>query len=186
MNLDSILKLFELAGYLKTLKRTGWVNSNIPAPESVADHSYRTSLMALVLASSVPNVDPTRAALMALIHDLSESVVGDITPFCPAELQIDKKAREIAAIQTMCQDLPKDVSTLIISLFREYEDNATPTAQFVKTIDKLEMVLQASEYEHKFDLPLPSFFSSVEVFMKDIHDPVLLEMFNLIKSKKKF
>lgn len=66
-------------GKLKDLKRKSWVLRKVPNPESVADHSFRTSFMALLLADKL-NLDKNKCVQMALIHDISESLTGDITP----------------------------------------------------------------------------------------------------------
>ena len=80
--------------YVHTLKhtpRTGWVRTGVPEPESIADHMYRTALMALLYAP--PDVDRNRAVAMALCHDLAEAIAGDITPF-DGVTPTDKHARE--------------------------------------------------------------------------------------------
>ena len=68
---------------LKTTPRTGWVNHGVDKPESIADHMYRMSLMAMVAAKSMPELDQNRCVKLALIHDLAEAIVGDITPHDP-------------------------------------------------------------------------------------------------------
>jgi putative hydrolase of HD superfamily len=70
--------LMKHSGKLKELKRTGWVESGILEPESVADHSYRTTLLAMIL-SDQKGLDTLKTVKMALLHDLVESVTGDLT-----------------------------------------------------------------------------------------------------------
>ena len=69
---------------LSVLKRTpkkGWiVKAGIERPESVADHVYRTAMMALVLSFERPDLDKQRLLEMALIHDLAEITVGELMP----------------------------------------------------------------------------------------------------------
>ena len=60
-------------GLLKRQKRTGWVLRGVPLPESVADHSYRMAMLAMIC--SVPGVDSGRAVQIALVHDLAEAHV---------------------------------------------------------------------------------------------------------------
>ena len=52
MDADKILEFFEEAIRLKRMPRSGWIYSGIPLTdvESVADHSYMTTLVALILA----------------------------------------------------------------------------------------------------------------------------------------
>ncbi len=52
MNTDGLIDFIAEAGKLKRIPRTGWVESGVPDPESVADHSFRVALIALVLATS--------------------------------------------------------------------------------------------------------------------------------------
>ena len=75
----SALKFFETIGKLKTLKRTGWVNNDIPLPESVADHMYRMSMICFMVTDPLINKD--RLLKVCMMHDVAEAVVGDITPY---------------------------------------------------------------------------------------------------------
>ena len=72
-----IIKFNKFIGILKTIERTGWVRNNIPHPESVAEHSFRTGILAMLLAKEM-NVDPLKSIKMAPIHDIGESIIGDI------------------------------------------------------------------------------------------------------------
>ena len=67
---------------LKTTKRTGWVMRGVQSPESIADHMYRMSLMGMIASFSDGTLDTNRCIKLALIHDLAEAKVGDITPHC--------------------------------------------------------------------------------------------------------
>lgn len=80
MNLINFLKEI---GKLKKVKRTGWVLRGIKNPESVAEHTYRTTIMAMVLADRFKDklkLDKDKLIQIALIHDIAEARVGDITP----------------------------------------------------------------------------------------------------------
>src|SRR3989339_2211175 len=78
--MEDLIDFLHKVGQLKGLKRTGWVYKNIPDPESVAEHSFRTAILALVLADEL-KADKERLVKMALIHDLAESITGDLTPW---------------------------------------------------------------------------------------------------------
>ncbi|KAF8691266.1 hypothetical protein HU200_040390 [Digitaria exilis] len=113
------------------LKRAGWVKRGVQAPESVADHMYRMGIMALV-AADLPGVDP---------------IVGDITPSdnVPKE---EKSRMEKEALDHMCELLGGGSRAQEIrELWMEYENNASLEAKVVKDFDKIEMILQALEYE---------------------------------------
>jgi putative hydrolase of HD superfamily len=141
---DALLRLFHLAGRLKDTPRAGWGMRGIPSPESVAEHSYRAALMALVLAPRAdPPLDVSRCVALALVHDLAEALVGDITPYDGIGAD-EKRRREDEAMRSLAA-LAGDES--LLALWREYDAAASPEARFVKEMDKLETVFQAAEYE---------------------------------------
>lgn len=140
---DALLRFFHRAGRLKETPRAGWALRGIRDPESVAEHSHRAALLALVLAPAArPGLDVARCVAMALVHDLAESSVGDITPFdgVPPE---EKRRREEGAMRELAS-LAGDHA--VLDLWREYDAAETPEARFVKELDRLETVLQAYEY----------------------------------------
>ncbi|PVZ99246.1 hypothetical protein BB558_004739 [Smittium angustum] len=68
----NILEFFNLVENLKKTKRTGWVNHNIPMPESISDHMYRMAIMAMTINDE--NLDRNRCIKMALVHDMAKLV----------------------------------------------------------------------------------------------------------------
>eukprot|EP00042_Codosiga_hollandica_P036879 m.286100 g.286100 ORF g.286100 m.286100 type:complete len:201 (+) comp54981_c0_seq5:1053-1655(+) len=166
-SLSSTLKFLLTIGRLKTEKRTGWVRSNVHLPESISDHMYRMALIAFACGSR-SGVNTDKCIKMALVHDLAECVVGDITPDCGVTKE-EKQQRELAAMRGLCEMLEPTVAQEFMSLFLEYEAGTSPDAMFVKDIDKFEMVLQAYEYEQAEKRPggLPSFFRSTEGKVRD-------------------
>jgi len=165
-----------MARGLKTTPRTGWVLQRAgPRIESVADHSWRISLMAMVASSPSSQYDTNRCIKLALVHDLAEVTVGDITPHCGVS-DDEKHKQELHAITEMTQKLSlpqtvdvslsssssSNVGNEILELWKEYEEGVTPEAKLVKDMDKLEMILQALEYENdgKNEKSLNGFFDS--------------------------
>ncbi len=146
---------------LKTTPRTGWVRRGVHGVESVADHSWRVALMALVGAEGVPGLDANRAVQIALVHDLAESIVGDIAPGdgVPAE---EKHRREASAMERLEGILGGGTGARVRALWDEYEAGKSPEARFVKDLDKLEMILQAKEYEEEQGTDLSEFFASTQ------------------------
>lgn len=136
----------------------------VPAPESVADHSHRVALAALVAAAGRPEYDGARAVAIALAHDIAEAVVGDIAPGDGVPKAV-KAAKEAAAVDHMAALLGGPSSAAgatIAALWAEYEAGATPEARLVKDCDKVEMLLQAAEYEAAHPgLALTEFFDGV-------------------------
>ncbi|KAF8603779.1 HD domain-containing protein [Ceratobasidium sp. AG-I] len=157
------LAFFHILERLKTQKRTGWIKSRIPGPESIADHMHRMSILAL--CTSDTNLDVSKCVMLAVVHDLAEAVAGDIAPWEAGISKEDKIARERAGMRSMLTDMLHDspAARRIQALWEEYEERTTPEALFVKDLDRLEMALQASEYEKTHcDGPdgLQSFFDS--------------------------
>lgn len=128
-------------------------------PESVADHMYRMGVMAFV-ADYSPGVDRDRCIKMALVHDIAEAIVGDITP-SDGVPKDEKSRREREAINHMCNILGGGSrAEEILELWLEYEENSTLEAKVVKDFDKVEMILQALEYEQEQGTNLEDFFQS--------------------------
>jgi putative hydrolase of HD superfamily len=133
--------LLEALG-LKQLKRAGWLRKGIEAPESVAAHSWGVAW--LVSALCPTSVDRGHAIEMAVVHDLGEVRVGDITPFdgVPAH---EKQVAERAAVDGLSAGLGFS-GTRIVGLWEEFEAQATEEARFVRLCDKLDMALQSVVY----------------------------------------
>lgn len=135
-------RAIELCGRLKQIPRTGWVKNHVSDPESVADHSMRTSFLAMILCP--PSLNRDKVVQMALVHDLAESIISDITPFDGVTVE-DKFARENRAWSEISASLGSDE---LQALWLEMEGGATDEGRFVKQLDKLEMLVQAEEYEN--------------------------------------
>ena len=149
-----VLRFFRLAGRLKATARAGWELRGIGDPESVADHSFRVGLLALVLSRGAdPPLDRERCVAMALVHDLAESIVGDITPYDGISGD-EKNRREREAMERLGAMLGDDG---LLRLWEEYQAAETAEARFVKDLDKLETVLQAAEYEEARGVELAEF-----------------------------
>ncbi|KAK9810309.1 hypothetical protein WJX72_008370 [[Myrmecia] bisecta] len=168
LSATSSIDFLTLVSQLKVTKRTGWVRAGVTGPESIADHMYRMGLMALI--SSPPGVDRDRCVKLAIVHDLAEAIVGDITPSDNVS-KTEKAKREADAMAQIRALLGSEtaVGQEVEHLFQEYEDGATPEAQLVKDFDKLEMILQAHEYETTQNIRLQDFFDSTRgKFQTDI------------------
>ena len=96
------------ANRLKTTPRTGWHQGGVPRPESVADHSHGVSLAALMLADlAAPAADRAKILTVAVLHDLPESVTGDLSLGASRLLPAGAKARaEGAALDELGAGLP--------------------------------------------------------------------------------
>lgn len=149
---------------LKTTKRTGWVMRGVHNPESIADHMYRMSLMSMIASFSNGALDTNRCIKLALIHDLAEAKVGDITPHCGVS-DDDKYTLELTTMEQVKEMLgPMMGGDEILELWKEYEEGSTEEAKLLKDLDKIEMILQAQEYEAEgsHEQSLDQFFTSTE------------------------
>jgi putative hydrolases of HD superfamily len=111
---------------------------------------YRMSIMTM-LAPTTLGLDLVKCMRMALIHDMAEALVGDITPGDNVD-KPDKSRAERDTMEYIAQKLlPKVGSGLtgeaILEIWDEYEGNCTKEAKFVHDVDKLELLMQVLEYE---------------------------------------
>ncbi len=175
VNLILILDFFKTASNLKEIQRQGWVDKlGMTNPESVADHTFAMAIMGMVLSDS-KNYDTEKILKMILLHDLAESVTGDLTP--EQKPKHEKINLENNAFEKIIKNLPSNLEEQYVSLWNEYLKNESTEAIFVHQIDKLEMALQAEIYSQK-NFPeknVKPFFDSAK---KEITDPNLLTLLN--------
>ena len=141
-----IMKFLRAAGRLKRLPRTGWLEAGVESPESVADHSYRTAVLSMVLAD-LHGLDAERAVRMALLHDLDEAEIGDLTPEQKRRRGAEHRGEEDAAMRSILSTLPQPLVERYWSLWTEFREVSSPEAEVVARADRAEMLLQALEYE---------------------------------------
>jgi putative hydrolase of HD superfamily len=160
-DLAGILEFLRNAERLKVVTRSAFTTSG--EQESVAEHTWRLTLMASLLAPHVPGVDPLRLVRMCLIHDLGEAIGGDIpAPEQARRLQdgtsAGKSADERRDLLTLLEPLPGAERADIVALWDEYEAAQTPTARLAKGLDKLETILQHTQghnppgFDYRFNL----------------------------------
>ena len=141
-DLDAILEFLRAAERLKTVARSGWTSQG--HQESVAEHTWRLALMAMLLYGRDSGVDLARLLKMCLVHDLGEALGGDV----PAPLQAaspGKAAREREDLTRLVAPLPAPLRQEITALWDEYEAAATREARIAKGLDKLETILQHTQ-----------------------------------------
>lgn len=143
----SILQFFLMSGRLKGEMRRGWVKKlGISRPESVADHSYRTTLITMLLSDSL-RLDTGRTMRMAVLHDLPEAIVGDAT--LEERSGTHKIDVETKAMEEILGELPEELIALYRAAWNEFVEGATEEARLVRQVDKLEMAIQAWEYANE-------------------------------------
>lgn len=135
--------LFE-AGYLKRLRRSGWLLAGLHDGESVAEHVFRTAVIGFVLAS-LEGANPHKVACLCLFHDIQEARVSDLNPL--TKKYFDQDRAEGMARTELCQALSTRLSHGLSSLFADYSERDTKEAVIARDADLLECILQAYEYK---------------------------------------
>jgi putative hydrolase of HD superfamily len=142
--LTKLLYFFNFVICLKKVRRSGWMfKAGISSAESVADHSFSLSVMAMVF-SDLKGLNTERAVKMAIIHDLAESITGDIMPDKISHSA--KKILENKAMVSILKELPKSLRIEYCQIWNEYVTERSDLSKLVHRLDKLEMILQAREY----------------------------------------
>jgi putative hydrolases of HD superfamily len=140
--LDGVLAFLRAAERLKTVTRSGWTSTG--KAESVAEHTWRLCLMAMVLYGRAEDIDLARLLKMCLIHDLGEAIGGDVP--APAQVAGSPKAgQERADLVSLVEPLPAASRREILELWDEYEAASSPEARLAKGLDKLETILQHTQ-----------------------------------------
>lgn len=140
--LHGVLDFLREAERLKTTHRTAWTSDG--HPESVAEHTWRLCLMAIVLAPEFEGVDVAKLLKICVIHDLGEALGGDI-PAIDQDPGAPKSDSERRDLLTLIEPLPERARTEIVALWDEYEAAASPEARLAKALDKMETILQHNQ-----------------------------------------
>ncbi|MCF7822639.1 MAG: HD domain-containing protein [Candidatus Marinimicrobia bacterium] len=158
-----LISSLEIVYDLKTIPRSGWIQSGIQPGnvESIASHSYGMSILILFLRSRLhaAGIDVERAINMALVHDLAEAITGDYTPVDGIS-SADKHAEESSAFENITNQIQE--KEYLCELWNEFESGETQEARLVKRIDKLDMLVQAYLYEKKYSVNLDSFWENMD------------------------
>ncbi|WP_026526430.1 HD domain-containing protein [Butyrivibrio sp. VCD2006] len=110
--------------------------------ESVAEHSWRISLMAFLLKHEFSDLDIDKVVSMCLIHDLGECFTGDIPTFIKTD---NDREVEDSLLNKWVKSLPEELSKDIAELYEEMDAQETKEAKLYKALDKLEALIQHNE-----------------------------------------
>ena len=135
--------LYEI-GQLKRVKRSGWWIAGIADPESVAEHSFRTAVIAYLLAE-LEGADTERTTFMALFHDAGEARTND--PHRIARRYIDWENGDKKVVEDQSKRLPEIIGDRMIALHSEFEEAHSLEARIARDADLLECLIQAREYQ---------------------------------------
>ena len=177
-----IIKFLTMTGKSKKILRLGWVRENVKDPESVAEHSFRLSVLAMVLADNL-SVDREKLIKMAILHDLGEVVTGDIVWSRGEIIDIKKRAvkekLEREGIEKVFRTIGK--SDEYKKIFEEMIARTSQEAKIFWQLDKLEMALQALEYEKEQNKKLDEFFVNADL---QIYSPPLKKILREILKNR--
>ena len=149
MKPKELLEILSVAEKLKCNTRHCYTSSG--RHESVAEHSWRIALMAMLIAPEFPEADMNKVIRMCLIHDLGEAFTGDIPTFWKTGADTE---REDALFDSWVQTLPEETKAEFTALLAEMNALETLEAKIYKALDKMEAVIQHDESDLSTWLPL--------------------------------
>ena len=149
MKPTELLEILRVAEKLKCSTRHCYTSSG--RHESVAEHSWRIALMAMLIAPEFPEADMNKVIRMCLIHDLGEAFTGDIPAFDKTAADAEK---EDAVFDAWVQTLPESTRLEFTALLDEMNALKTLEAKIYKALDKTEALIQHNESDIATWLPL--------------------------------
>lgn len=142
--ITSILKVLTLAERLKFELRHSYTSSG--RQESVAEHTWRMALMAVLIEPLLKQkIDTARLLKMIILHDLVEAEARDVSALDVLrnpEIKLQKVEKEKQAIENLRAILKETNGQEIYDLFYEFENKETYESKVANALDKLEVQLQ--------------------------------------------
>ena len=184
MNPKEYLNILHIAEKLKDTPRHCTTSKG--RVESVAEHSWRVSLMAFLLKNEFPEANIDKVINMCLIHDLGECFTGDIPTF----VKTDKDRNvEDNLLYNWIDSLPNEVSNEMKLLFDEMNEQKTVESKIYKSLDKLEALIQHNESplntwsENEFELNKKYAFDTVAFskWLSELRQEILNDTLNKIR-----
>lgn len=149
MNVRTLIDFLGVIEKLKCNTRHSWTSSG--RQESVAEHSFRLAVMAMLCKDEYPELNIDKVIKMCLVHDFGEAVTGDI----PSFYKTDKNENEENdAINYLLSLLPDTTQKELSELFSEMSELKTPEAKLYKSLDNAEAVISHNEADISTWLPL--------------------------------
>ena len=149
MTPQELLSILSVAEKLKCNTRHCYTSSG--RKESVAEHCWRTALMAMLLKEDFPDADMDKVIQMCLIHDLGEAFTGDIPCFDKTAAHEQQEDDQLSA---WVESLPSATRQTFAELYWEMNAQQTTEAKIYKALDRLEAVIQHNESDIDTWLPL--------------------------------
>lgn len=183
MDPDRLVDLLLEATTLKRIPRTGWAMRGVPQVESVAEHSFGVTFVALALADALQDqsLELEKVLVMALLHDLAEVRLTDLpvstVRLIPAAV---KSGAEAATIADLLAPLP--AAGRWQALWQELKDQSSPEGRLVRDADKLEMMVQCLRYEQAGSRGLDEFWQGMD--RQQWHYPLSAELYARLRAMR--
>lgn len=145
---QNVIKYYVICNRLKNVIRTGWKDWNVQRTriESVAEHIYGVQMLALAMKLEYQyDVDIMKVIFMLAVHELGETIIGDLTQFQISKEEKEKLEHE--AVHKILENLLDGKQ--IEELFLEFDSHNTKEAMFAYQCDKLECDLQCKLYDEE-------------------------------------
>jgi len=140
-DMQRVVDLVREAGILKRTARSGWSHLGIAQPESVAEHSFRSTVIGYLLAK-MSGEDAAQVALMCLFHDLHEARTTDLHRVAKRYVGLEDSETGVLAEQVGRISAAEE----IVRLHREFHEGSSLAARLARDADRLELAFQAIEY----------------------------------------
>lgn len=165
---QKVLDYYLLCNKLKNVIRTGWKNWNIKRNrvESIAEHIYGVQQLAIIMKSEYQyDIDLEKVIMMLAIHELGETIIGDLTIFDISAKEKQKIEREaVHSILSTVIDGDK-----LEKLFLEFDEHETKEALFAYQCDKLECDIQSKIYDEEKSIDLNDQDGNIIKENKNVH-----------------
>lgn len=178
MNSKEVINFIKEMEKMKCNTRHCWTSTG--RHESVAEHSWRLAIFALVISFHIPEVNFLKLIVMCLIHDLGEAITGDIPTFEKTE---EDKAKEKQAVEILLQMLDGEVKQCFTEILGELEDNKSKEAKICHALDRLEGIIQHNESNIDTWLPIEYELQLTYGVEESKCSSFLLECRNMLKEE---
>ena len=208
--MDKALDFLINTGKLKRIKQKKWIIRGIKEPESMAQHTFRTSIMAWILAKRDQTLNIKKIIKIALIHNLCDlegcheslcdlAVIKNPNyikfwerrkklsefPRLSKEERLkwffNKNEKERKRIGELIKNLPKTMQEELASLWIDFAEGLTKEGRFVKQVSKIESLLQAMEYNRDHKkFPINLWWVEIR---EAVDAPILVELLKKIDKK---
>lgn len=149
VDVRKLIEILSVAEKLKNNTRHSWTSSG--RQESVAEHSWRLSMMAYLVKDEFPDADINKVILMCIFHDIGEAFTGDIPAFSKTDSdELDERQK----LQQFLDSLPEPYREELSGLFEEMYAQETTESRIFRALDRMEAIIQHNEADISTWLPL--------------------------------